>query len=94
MNIILVLVPLLGAGIGLAAAATVTSQERRIHFVESNSLEEELDKFDINIGKAEHCVECGDEIGPGDVGAVVRNDKGEYKFVCEKSTCLDTYDVG
>lgn len=89
---LLVLAPLIGIGIGLVAAVGVTRRNRRIHFVERDNLESELDDLDVSIGGAETCVECGDELDPKDVGAIVRKD-GEYRVVCNKPACLDTYDV-
>lgn len=70
----------------------VTHKNRRIHFVERSNLKTELNKFDITVGPAETCVECGDELDPEDVGAVVRED-GEYSVICNKQKCLDTYDI-
>lgn len=94
MSSALVLAPVLGAGIGLAAAYGVTQRQRnrRIHFVESDNLEDELDTLDISVGAAETCVECGDEVTPEEVGALIRED-GEYRVICNKPTCLDTYDL-
>lgn len=92
MNTFLILAPMVGAGIGLAAAIGVANRERRIHFVKREQLNEELDDLDIDIGPAETCVECGDELEPEDVGAIVRVD-GEYRVLCSKPSCLDTYDV-
>lgn len=92
MNSLLVLAPLAGAGIGLAAAHGVARTDKRIHFVERNNLNEELDDLDIDVGHPERCVECGDEIDPNDVGAIIR-ENGEYRVICNKSMCLDTYDI-
>lgn len=88
----LVLAPFIGAGIGMAAAYGVTRASSRIHFVERNNLTEELDNLDIQVGSAETCVVCGDELVPEDVGAIVQ-EGGDYKAVCNKPTCLDTYDI-
>lgn len=92
MSSLQILAPLAGVGIGMAAAYGVKRRNRRIHFVEQENLQNELDHFDIDVGPAETCVECGDELEPDDVGAVVRVE-GEYKLVCQKPTCLDTYDI-
>lgn len=92
MNSFLILAPLVGAGIGLAAAVGVANKQGRIHFVKRDQLNEELDDLDIHVGPAETCVECGDELGPEDVGAIVQVN-GEYQVLCSKPSCLDTYDV-
>lgn len=70
----------------------VTHRNRRIHFVERDNLKTELDNLNITLKHAEMCVECGEELEPADVGAVVRED-GVYKAVCNKPKCLDTYDI-
>lgn len=88
----LVLAPFIGAGIGMAAAYGVTKANRRVHFVERDNLNQELDNLDIQVSPGETCVVCGDELDPDDVGAIVR-DEGQYKTVCNKPTCLDTYDI-
>lgn len=92
MSSLLVLIPALGVGIGLATAYGVTHTDRRIHFVEKENLNEELEDLDIRVGHADTCGECGDEIDPDDVGAIVRNN-GEYKVICSRPACLDTYDI-
>lgn len=93
MNTFLILAPVVGAGIGLAAAFGVANRKERIHFVKRDNLNAELDDLDIDVGPAETCIVCGDELDPEDVGAIVRED-GEYRVVCAKASCLDTYDVG
>lgn len=92
MNSLLVLAPMIGVGIGLLAAVGVTRRNRRIHFVERDNIESELDDLDVSIGGGETCVECGDELDPGDVGAIVK-EEGRYRAVCNKPECLDTYDL-
>lgn len=94
MSSLEILVPLAGAGIGMAAAygATHKPWSKRIHFVERDSLQSELEDLDVDVAGSETCVECGDEIAPDEIGAVVRVD-GEYQVVCDKFECLDTYDV-
>lgn len=92
MNSLLILAPVFGAGIGLTMAYGVTHRNRRIHFVERDNLNRELENLDINVGHAETCIECGDDLDPEDVGAVVR-ESDEYRVVCNKPTCLDTYDI-
>jgi len=92
METLLILVPLLGAGIGSAAAFGATRRKRRIHFVEQNELEQELTDLDIEVSHQETCMMCGDDIEPDQIGAVVR-DGDEYKVVCDKPRCVDTYDL-
>lgn len=95
MNTLAVLIPafgVLGVGIGTAAAYRVSQGNRRIHFVEEDNLETELAHFDIDVEGAEECVECGDEINPEEIGAIVLED-GEYRVVCDDPVCLDTYDL-
>lgn len=92
MNSFLALVPLVGVGVGLATAYGVTHRDRRIHFVERKNLETELTNLSIDVNRAETCIECGDEIDPEDIGAIVR-ENGGYRTVCEKQKCLDTYDL-
>jgi len=92
MSILLILAAFGGVGVGLTAAYTVTNQDRRIHFVEQNDLNDELDDLEINVDSGEHCVVCGDEVEPSNVGAVVRYDD-DYRVVCDKFSCLDTYDM-
>jgi hypothetical protein len=92
MSSFLILAPFFGAGIGLAAAYGITQKDRRIHFVERDNLNEEVEDLDIEIKSSETCVECGDEVNPENVGALVR-DNGEYRVVCDKAKCLDTYDI-
>ena len=89
-----ILVPIIGAGFGMAAAygATHKPLSKRIHFVSRDNLKSELEDLEINIESGETCVECDDEIGTDEIGAVVR-EKGEYKIVCNNPKCLDTYDV-
>lgn len=94
MTSLLILAPLIAAGMGLTVAAGLSfaNRDRRIHFVSKGHLEEELDKFDVEVEDTEHCEVCGDEIESNDVGAVIK-DNGDYIFVCKKPTCLDTYDL-
>lgn len=92
MNSLLILAPFIGFGIGSVAAYSYTRKDRRIHFVDRDNLKTELAELDIEVGSSETCVVCGDEVEPEDVGSIVKTD-GEYKVVCQKSTCLDTYDV-
>lgn len=92
MTSALVLAPFLGAGIGMAAAYGVSKANRRVHFVKRDKLNQELDNLDIQVSSGETCVVCHDELDPDDVGAIVR-EEGEYKVVCNKPTCLDTYDI-
>lgn len=92
MQSLLLLGPLIAAGIGGAAAYGVTHKDKRIHFVEEDNLSEELDKFDISVSQAETCPICNDEVDSENVGAVIRVDD-EYRVICDKSTCLDTYDL-
>jgi len=94
MNSLLVLAPMFGAGIGMAAGYGVThrNRDRRIHFVDRGDMESELSDLDISVKSAETCVECGDDVGPGDVGAFVKEDGG-YRAVCNNPACLDSYDL-
>lgn len=94
MNSLLLLAPIAGVGIGTVAAygATHSDLSKRLHFVQRENLESELDDIGVDLGAAETCVECGDEIDPSEIGAVVRIE-GEYKVVCDDPECLDTYDV-
>lgn len=90
----LVLAPLAAAGIGMAAAYGVTHKdwETHLHFVQRSNLEEELEDLEIELEALEVCVECGDTISPEEIGTVFL-DEGEYKVVCDKRECLDTYDM-
>lgn len=92
MNSLLILAPLLGVGIGAAAAFGVSGRNKRIHFVERGNLDSELDDLEIEVENTEVCVECGDEVDPESVGAIVR-EGDEYRAICNKETCLDTYDI-
>jgi hypothetical protein len=92
MSTLLVLASFLGVGIGLAAAYGATHKQRRIHFVERDNLQKELDNLEIDVKRSETCVECGEEIDPDEVGAIVQVD-GEYQVVCNKLKCLDSYDL-
>lgn len=94
MSSALVLVPFIGVGIGIAAAYGVTHKDRhrRIHFVERENLEEELDSLDITLGGEETCPVCGEEVSPGEVGALVR-DNGHYKVIHDRPSCLDSFDL-
>lgn len=92
MNTLLILAPLVGVGIGLASAYQVTRGQKRIHFVEEKNLQSEIDDLDIEVAGSETCGECGDEIEPSEIGAVVR-DGEEYVIICDDSKCLDTYDL-
>jgi predicted ABC-type ATPase len=92
MNTLLILAPLLGVGIGSVAAYSYTRENRRIHFVDRDNLNAELNELDIEIGSVETCAVCGDEINPDNVGSIVKID-GDYRVICQKPTCLDTYDV-
>lgn len=92
MTVQLVLASIGAAGIGLTAAYAQSRNKRRIHFVENNELGDELDNLEIEVDAPEECLVCGDNLDPEDVGAVVRKDD-EYKAVCEKQSCLDTYDI-
>lgn len=86
-----------GSGVGLAIAASTgvaaaygvakKPWKKRLHVVERDNLESELE--DLDIEPVEECSECGEEIQPEEIGAVVRQD-GEYKIVCDKSQCLDS----
>lgn len=93
MTLLLISATVGAVGIGLATALTVSNKnERRIHFVEDNDFSDELDDLDIEVSGSEECMVCGDELESEDVGAVVRKE-GEYRAVCGKRTCLDTYDL-
>lgn len=92
MNSLLILAPLVGVGIGLATAYGMTHRNRRIHFVERDNLQGEMDNLGIQAERSEACLECTDSLEPEEVGAVVR-EEGEYRVVCNKPTCLDTYDL-
>lgn len=92
MEAILLLGPVLAAGVGGAAAYGVTHRQKRIHFVEEDNLSKELEEFDVSIGQAETCGVCGDEVDSENVGALVR-DGDEYRIICDKPKCLDTYDL-
>lgn len=94
MSSMQILAPIVGAGIGIAAAygATHKPWKKRVHFVERDNLESELEELDIEISGVETCELCGDEIPVEDIGAIVL-DEGEYKIICDKPKCLDTYDV-
>jgi len=85
---------LLGAAIGTAAAYGATQKEwhKRVHFVQRNNLESEIEDLDIEIKEGETCTECGASIEPEEIGLVYRED-GEYKTVCNREECLDTYDL-
>lgn len=77
----------------MAAAYGVSRRSnKRIHFVESDNLNDELDELEIEVNESERCAECGREVDPGNVGAIIRQDD-EYRVVCEKEKCLDTYDL-
>lgn len=89
---VMLALPVVAVGIGTAAAYSATHGTKRIHFVERESLNSEIDNLDIEVGHSDTCVVCGDEVDPENVGAIVRED-GEYRVVCTKSTCLDTYDI-
>lgn len=91
-SLMILLLPLVAVGIGTAAAYSATHSKRRIHFVDRGSLDSELENLDIEIDHSDTCVVCNDEVKPENAGAVVR-EAGEYKLVCDKSTCLDTYDI-
>lgn len=88
----LILAPILGVGIGLTAAYGVTHRQKRIHFVERDNLQTELENLDIEVSGSEVCVECGDELQPDEVGAIIQED-GEYRAICDQPECLDTYDL-
>lgn len=92
MQLTLLLVPLIGVGIGTAAAYGATHRNKRIHFVQRDNLNQELESLDIDVSKTTTCAVCGDEINPEDVGAMVR-DNGDFKMVCNKTSCLNTYDI-
>lgn len=94
MNAWLILAPFMAVGIGTAAAYTATHRDwnKRIHFVKRGNLQSELSNLEIDIEEAETCVECGDEIQPEDIGAVIRVDSG-YRIVCDKRMCLDIHDI-
>jgi hypothetical protein len=92
MELTLLLVPLIGAGIGTAAACGATHRNRRIHFVKRENLDQELESLDVDVSNTSACTMCGDEVSPEDVGAVVK-DNGDFKIVCDKRSCLDTYDI-
>jgi len=84
--------PIIAIGVGAAAGYSATHQNKRIHFVERENLTSELDDLDIELGQSDRCAVCGEEVNPDNVGAIVR-EEGEYVIVCDKPTCLDTYDV-
>lgn len=92
MTLELVLASVGAAGIGLTAAYANSKNSRRIHFVENSELSDELDNLDIDVGASEKCLVCGAELDSDNVGAVVRQE-GEYKAVCDRRKCLDTYDL-
>lgn len=96
MNTAILLVPMLGLGVGTAAAYGMQQrqreQERRLHFVERDELDDELTEFGIDVSHNEVCAECGRDIEPGDVGALVEDD-GHYRPICNDSVCLNTYDL-
>lgn len=91
---LLTLLPVIGAGIGMAAAYGVTHSplNKRIHFVKRGNLQSELDDLDLGVEGSEICCECGDAISQTDIGAIVQEEDG-YKIVCSKIVCLDTYDI-
>ncbi|MDZ7730934.1 MAG: hypothetical protein U5K37_08535 [Natrialbaceae archaeon] len=94
MYTILIAASIAGVAIGIAGAYAQAnpSLTRRLHFVERENLDSELDRFDIDVDASESCMECGDEIDPSEIAAVV-NIEGEYRFVGKHPDCLDTYDV-
>ena len=94
MNSLVFLAPLFGAGMGMAAAygTTHSPMNKRIHFVERDNLESELEEFDVDFEETEVCGECGSRISPDEIGTIVKTD-GDYKVICDDPECLDTYDV-
>lgn len=90
MESLLVLAPVIGAGIGTAAGYGTSRRKRRIHFVERKNLNQELERLDVSVDQAERCAVCGDELAPTDVEAIIRED-GDYKFVCGKVKCHDIF---
>lgn len=94
MSSLQLLAPLVGAGIGAVAAygATHRPLNKRIHFVDRGNLESELDDLDIDVAGAETCAVCEREIQPSEIGAVVREDD-DYRVICDRPECLDTYDL-
>jgi len=76
----------------MAAAYSVQQRQRRLHFVERDDLDNELDELGIEVTHDEVCMECGREIESGEVGALVKID-GNYRPICNDSVCLDTYDL-
>jgi|AntDeeMetagen285_2_1112576.scaffolds.fasta_scaffold18479_1 hypothetical protein len=92
MNPTLLLVPLLGLGVGMATAYGVQNRQRRLHFVERDDLDEEIDELGVEVTHDEVCMECGEEIKQGEVGALVK-ENGHYRPICTNSVCLDTYDL-
>lgn len=85
---------ILGIAVGTAAAYGKKNQEwtKRIHFVERDKLESELDELDIDVDEGETCAECGRSIDPKDIGLVFQHED-QYKVVCDRAECLDTYDI-
>ncbi|MFP9192993.1 hypothetical protein ACLI4Q_15235 [Natrialbaceae archaeon A-CW1-1] len=94
MNSLLALLPFIGAGVGMAAAYGVTHRpfNKRIHFVKRENLQSQLDDLDIEVEGSETCLECGRQIQQNNIGAIVQHE-GDYKAVCDKTICLDTYDI-
>ena len=92
MITMLILASIGAVGVGLTAAYSVSRENRRIHFVEKNDISEELDDLEIEVSAGEECLVCGGELDAEDVGAVVKRGT-EYRAVCSKRKCLDTYDL-
>lgn len=92
MSSALVLAPVLGVGIGIAAAYGVTHRpsNRRIHFVERDNLEEELASLDVSVEDEETCMVCGEAVTAEEVGALVR-EGGRYRMIHDRPSCLDSY---
>lgn len=84
--------PIVAVGIGTALAYRTTHKNKRIHFVERESLDSELKSFDIEVGQTDSCIVCDDEVNPENIGALVQ-EGDEYRVVCDKPKCLDTYDI-
>lgn len=76
----------------MAAAYGKQHRQRRLHFVERDNLDAEIDDLDIEVSEDEVCAECGRETEQGEVGALIK-ENGRYKPICNNPVCLDTYDL-
>ena len=81
-------------GVGLAAAHQKKTKsqhnEKHIHFVEKENLQEELDNLGIEPTATEACNVCGDELQPHEIEEVVATEDG-YRAICDEDSCLTEY---